>query len=87
MTDLSPEEMHVVRHALGADARNNPFYRNWYYTEEGSYDYDVWQRLFDRGMASIHAKRDGRDLTCFSVTEKGMKAADLYKQWRERKCR
>ncbi|MCS3807850.1 hypothetical protein [Xanthomonas sp. 4461] len=77
MRDLTPAELHVLRHSLGTgeDGRN-PSYRNHFVTGAGSSDHPTCMQLVDLGLMQ---RRNGGALSggddIFTVTAEGRVAA------------
>ncbi|PPU28671.1 hypothetical protein [Xanthomonas arboricola] len=78
MRDLTPTELHVLRHSLGTgeDGRN-PSYRNHFVTGPNSSDHPTCMQLVDLGLMQRRAGgaiSGGDDI--FTVTTGGRAAAE-----------
>jgi hypothetical protein len=54
-TALTPNEIEILRHALGIGS-DNPGYRNYFCTGEGSDDYPICESLVAKGLMQKHSR-------------------------------
>jgi len=73
---ITPEEAHIIRHALGQDSGGKEPYRNYYVCRPDSPDHGTVEGLVDRGLMEHRTDSLGvQDTTdLYHVTEAGRAA-------------
>lgn len=76
---LTERQIHLLRHALGANAENKGVwgYRNRFFCADSTPDYYEWQSLVEQGFATLINRID--TLWLFCATKAGAKAAGLHR--------
>ena len=71
---MTPNQIELVRHALGLNYRNKSF-RNHFVAGKTHSDYPAWIMLVESGDAGVkHTHHLSAGDSCFWATEKGAKA-------------
>jgi hypothetical protein len=72
MTEMTPRQIELARHALGLPNQARESYRNYFVAGEGHTDYADWTAMVEAGHAQ-QCRGGGGDL--FLLTEAGARAA------------
>lgn len=97
---MTPDQLHVLQHALGADQYGRVGERNSFVASLGSDDWRTCLELTNEGLMYNHGHREVFQGECFTVTAQGkiaMRAAcpkppklsrsqQRYRRWRAADC-